>query len=62
MKNAVKQFDVQEESLPNAWYRITVKRAGEIIERFEKPTMQETKDAFLNAGYIPTSGVLSRYA
>lgn len=54
---AVKEFEVDEDSTENMWYRITVKfrdgktLGGVVVDEFLFPTMREAQRAFKNAGY-----------
>lgn len=51
MKTVTKEFQVEEGSTENMWYRIRVFFRGVVVEEFLRPTMKEAQTAFENAGY-----------
>ena len=50
-RRAIKEFTVTEGSIENAWYKITVRFRGKIVDEFVKPTMKEAQADFERAGY-----------
>ena len=51
MRKAIKEFEVDEGSTTNLWYRIRVFFNGKLVEEFLKPTMFAARRAFEKAGY-----------
>jgi hypothetical protein len=48
---ATKEFEVEEGSTDNMWYKITVKFRGTVVDEFLTPTQREARLQFEAAGY-----------
>ncbi len=55
---AIKKFEISEGTTERLTYLIEVRFRGEVIERFERPTMREAVNAFEFAGYVEIEEVL----
>lgn len=52
-KPCFKEFEFEESSTDNSWYRIRVFFNGKQVDEFLTPTMKEARDRFDDAGYKP---------
>lgn len=55
MPDAIKEFEVEEGSTRNSWYRIVVKFRGKKVDEFLRPTMSEARRDYHSAGYKPVA-------